>query len=51
MRDLEPTHENVGQTGIEIDLNEDGHRQQKDGEPALGKVLSLKRENQYQRQQ
>ena len=25
VRDLEPTHRKVGQAGIEIDLNDDGH--------------------------
>lgn len=48
MRYLEPAHEQVNQRGIEIDLNDDGHGDQEDRQPAAGQVLRLEREDQDQ---
>src|ERR1035438_9626466 len=51
MLDLEQLHEAIGQAGIEINLQGNGHGDQQHMEKAAGNVVGLKGEDQHQRGQ
>jgi len=51
VRHLQATHQLVGQTGFDIGLDDDGHRNQRNGQPAMRETRQLEGENENQLQQ
>lgn len=51
MWDLEPAHQEVGEAGVEIDLNQNGDRQQDHRDPSGRQVLRLESEDQHEGQE
>jgi hypothetical protein len=48
LRDAEHTVDRIGDTGVEIDLNDDRHRQQRDDQRLPDNLLALKSEQQHE---